>query len=52
VACALVEGEAAYLKRTVGIACESSELEGDALTLALVDGAFFAMLRAFQRAGR
>ena len=49
---ALVEGESSYLARAIGVACESSELEADALTLALVDGAFFALLRAFQRAKR
>jgi hypothetical protein len=51
-AAALVEGEAAYLSRAVSLACDSTELESDSLTLALVDGSFFAMLRAFQRACR
>jgi hypothetical protein len=52
VASALVQGEGAYLTRAISLACDSTELESDTLTLALVDGSFFALLRAFQRACR
>jgi len=40
------------LGRAVGIACSGDELEEEGLVLALVDGSFFAALRAFTRATR